>query len=284
MLGISKEAIKKWHTANSITNYKLKENEVFSPNRNEVLCKKCSMPLKRLTWSDLICEMYYQLIDNNNCRCTYEENEKQADNARNSFYRKYYDSYMYVKDIKEENRTARLNTITENYMNPDFYDIRDSLDDWVRRYKPGNKGVSITGNVGLGKSTLMACLRNELLDRGFSCIITTVSTMMENTRSRIYTDDFSYEKYDEVDVLIIDDIGADFSEDRFKKSDYNSFLYSKVNYRNSNNMTICYTSNYYKPGLITLGIQESTVDRLYEMIEFSYTLEGESVRKRNGMD
>ena len=281
---LSKESIKKWHTANSIKNYQLKENEVFSANRNEVLCKKCGTPLRRLAWSDLIGEMYYVLINNNYCECVYKANEAEAKKSKDAFYRKYYDSPMYVQDIKVENRAARLHTIREGYMNNDFYTVRNSLDGWINGYKPGNKGVSITGSVGLGKSTLMACLRNELLDRGFSCIMTTTTSMMESFRRRLISEDFSYEKYDLVDVLIIDDIGADFSEDRFKRSDYNAFLYERINHRNMNGMTLCYTSNYYKPGLIKLGIQESTVDRLYEMIEYSYSLEGESARRRNGMD
>lgn len=281
---VSKEAIKRWHTANSINNYILKENEVFSANRNEVLCKTCGTPLRRLTWSDIICEMYYALIDNNMCLCRYNSNVANDKKSKDAFYRKYFDGSMYVKDIKEENRESRLHTIKEGYMNIDFYDVRNSLDKWIENYKPGKKGVSITGSVGLGKSTLMACLRNELLDRGFSCIMTTTTSMMENFRDRIIDDGFNYEKYDDVDVLIIDDIGADFSEDRFKKSDYNGFLYNRINHRNMNNKTLCYTSNFYKPGLIRLGIQESTVDRLYEMIEYSYSLEGESVRKRNGSD
>lgn len=79
-------------------------------------------------------------------------------------------------------------------------------------------------------------------------------------------------------MLIIDDIGADFSIQGIRKNDYNATLFSIINFRNTNHRTTLYTSNLYNADLIRLGIDERSIDRLEEMIEYRFTLEGESIR------
>ena len=272
---------KKWHTVNSRLNYQLKENEVFDSTHNQVLCKHCGMPLRILTWSDLIGDLYYESIGER-CPCELAKIKAEEDQKRMDFIRRYYSSEWYVSEIKMEYRDARLHTIPENHMHEDYYDVRDDLSDFVNGYKPGGKGVAITGNIGLGKSTLMACLRNEFLDRGYSCAMATVSKICENVRNRVENESFSYNTYWLVDVLILDDIGADFnSNDKYRKQEYNSTLFSLVNDRNVNGKTICYTSNLSKQGLIKLGVSDRAMDRMYELIGQTYTLEGESIRQRD---
>lgn len=79
-------------------------------------------------------------------------------------------------------------------------------------------------------------------------------------------------------MLIIDDIGADFSNQGIRKSDHNSTLFSIVNFRDVNHMTTCYTSNLSKQKLISLGVDNRAIDRLKEMASMQYMLEGESIR------
>ena len=273
--------IKKWHTQNSRLNYRLRENEVFDSTRNHVLCKTCGMPLRSLTWSDLIGDLYYESTGER-CPCELAKIKAEEDQKRLDFIRRYYNSDEYLSEIKIEYRHTGLMDVQEDHMHPDYYFVRDRLVRFLDGYKPGDKGVAITGSIGLGKSTLMACLRKELVDRGFSCAMATVSKICENTRSRIENDAFSYRTYWNVDVLILDDIGADFNgDDKYRKQEYNSTLFSVVNDRNVNGKTICYTSNLSRQGLMKLGVSDRAIDRLNEMIAQSYMLEGESIRQRD---
>ena len=275
------EAVKKWLTDNSVENYKLQENEVFNPNRNEVLCKKCGKPKKRLSWSDTIGNLVYRPVEEK-CDCEKARIAEEERQKRISFCKSYYNTELYLEEINKECRYSRLDTIPENLFHDDFYAVRDSLREWVGGYKPGYTGISIIGDVGLGKSTLMACLRNELLDRGYSCAMSTISNIMRHQSNRtVRQNEFSYDTYWNVDVLIIDDIGADFSNQGIRKSDYNSTLFSIVNFRDVNHRTTCYTSNLSKQKLINLGVDNRAIDRLKEMVSVQYMLEGESIRGSN---
>lgn len=262
----------------SVDNYQLKENEVFDSTHNYVLCKKCGKPKKKLTWSDAICNLVYHPVDEK-CDCEKAKIEEEERQRRISFCKSYYNTELYLEEINKECRYSRLDSVPADLFHEDFYNVRDTLKEWVNGYKPGDMGVSIVGTVGLGKSTLMACLRNELLDRGYSCVMSTISNIMRHQSYRtVRQNEFSYETYWNVDALIIDDIGADFTNQGLKKSDYNATLFSIINFRNTNHRTTLYTSNLYNPELIRMGVDERAIDRLEEMVELRFTLEGESIR------
>ena len=262
----------------SVDNYQLKENEVFDSTRNFVLCKKCGKPKKKLTWSDAICNLVYHPVEEK-CDCEKAKIEEEERQRRISFCKSYYNTELYLEEINKECRYSRLDYVPADLFHEDFYNVRDTLKEWVNGYKPGDMGVSIVGTVGLGKSTLMACLRNELLDRGYSCVMSTISNIMRHQSYRtVRQNEFSYETYWNVDALIIDDIGADFTNQGLKKSDYNATLFSIINFRNTNHRTTLYTSNLYNPELIRMGVDERAIDRLEEMVELRFTLEGESIR------
>lgn len=262
----------------SVDNYQLKENEVFDSTRNFVLCKKCGKPKKKLTWSDAICNLVYHPVEEK-CDCEKAKIEEEERQRRISFCKSYYNTELYLEEINKECRYSRLDSVPADLFHEDFYNVRDTLKEWVNGYKPGDMGVSIVGTVGLGKSTLMACLRNELLDRGYSCVMSTISNIMRHQSYRtVRQNEFSYETYWNVDALIIDDIGADFTNQGLKKSDYNATLFSIINFRNTNHRTTLYTSNLYNPELIRMGVDERAIDRLEEMVELRFTLEGESIR------
>lgn len=272
------EIVKKWLTENSIENYKLQENEIFSTTRNEVLCKKCGKPRKRLSWSDTIGNLVYRPVEEK-CDCELKAIEEEERQKRISFCKGYYNTELYLDEVKKEFRYSRFDTIKEGFMHPDFYQAMDVMKGWVDIYKPGDGGISIIGDVGLGKSTLMACLRNELLDRGYSCALATVSTIMEHDRNRtVRQNEFSYDTYWNVDVLIIDDLGADFRNQGLNRNSYNAILFSLINFRNTNNRTLCYTSNLDRTEMIESGIDSRSVDRLKEMISIQLMLEGTSMR------
>lgn len=262
----------------SVDNYQLKENEVFDSTHNFVLCKKCGKPKKKLTWSDAICNLVYHPVDEK-CDCEKAKIEEEERQRRISFCKSYYNTELYLEEINKECRYSRLDSVPADLFHEDFYNVRDTLKEWVNGYKPGDMGVSIVGTVGLGKSTLMACLRNELLDRGYSCVMSTISNIMRHQSYRtVRQNEFSYETYWNVDAMIIDDIGADFTNQGLKKSDYNATLFSIINFRNTNHRTTLYTSNLYNPELIRMGVDERAIDRLEEMVELRFTLEGESIR------
>ena len=275
---ISNDSILNWLTENSVYNYKLKKGEVFNKPHNAVLCSVCGKPKRILKWSDRLGDVAFFPAEEK-CDCEKKAIEQDEENRHRIFVKSYYNTDPYLQEIKQEYRTIRLSDLNDGSMDAYFYEVKDNLYAYANNYKAGGKGFAITGDIGTGKSTLMAGLRNELLDRGFSCALATVTKICEHTRKHTETEEFCYRTYWDVDVLIIDDIGADISSaDKFKRSEYNSILFSLVNERLTNNRTVCYTSNLSKSDMEATGIDRRITDRLREMIGNVYVLEGESKR------
>ena len=123
----------------SVDNYQLKENEVFDSTHNYVLCKKCGKPKKKLTWSDAICNLVYHPVDEK-CDCEKAKIEEEERQRRISFCKSYYNTELYLEEINKECRYSRLDSVPADLFHEDFYNVRDTLKEWVNGYKPGDMG------------------------------------------------------------------------------------------------------------------------------------------------
>ena len=105
--------------------------------------------------------------------------------------------------------------------------------------------------------------------------------LIDDISDRIDRDDFSFNTYRISDVLIIDDICADFDSANERRNFYfNSVIYDLINYRYVNMLTVCYTSNVLRAEMIKAKMDKRIVDRFSEMIALDLRIEGESVRSR----
>jgi len=72
--------------------------------------------------------------------------------------------------------------------------------------------ILLTGNTGLGKTFLLHCIENKLLDRGFSPICVTAYRLFETMRGAHFSDAEKRQEFDELvhcDILLIDDLGTE---------------------------------------------------------------------------
>ena len=72
--------------------------------------------------------------------------------------------------------------------------------------------ILLTGNTGLGKTFLLHCIENRLLDRGFSPICITAYRLFETMRGAHFSDSEKRQEFDELvrcDILLIDDLGTE---------------------------------------------------------------------------
>lgn len=82
-------------------------------------------------------------------------------------------------------------------------------------------GIQMIGNVGTGKTTLLAAICNELMERNFSCLFTTLSALLDKFSK------YSYENagdiapllnwLNEFDFVVLDDIGRENYTDKRKE-------------------------------------------------------------------
>ncbi len=72
--------------------------------------------------------------------------------------------------------------------------------------------VLLTGETGLGKTFLLHCIENRLLDRGFSPICVTAYRLFEAMRGAHFSDPEKKQEFDQLvhcDILLIDDLGTE---------------------------------------------------------------------------
>lgn len=72
-----------------------------------------------------------------------------------------------------------------------------------------NRGLLLFGEVGTGKTVAAACIANALLDRDYSVVMTSLVILLEDTGKS----EEIIRRMNEIDLLILDDLGAERSTD-----------------------------------------------------------------------
>ena len=144
---------------------------------------------------------------------------------------------------------------------------------YTKNFVNQDKNIYIFGDVGRGKTYLLNSIAKELLDRNYSVLYLTASSLFK------FLNDYNWafeevrykhqEKYDfimECDLLIIDDLG---SEADSKNNEAN--LFEVLNTRMVNQKPILFSSNYdesmlsdtYGPRIFSRIVGNSEVYEIY---------------------
>ena len=87
--------------------------------------------------------------------------------------------------------------------------------EFVKDFPRGEKNLLLCGDTGVGKTFLTHCVAKEILDRTFSVIYFTASRLFDIFAKKQFDKDenavLDYERIYECDLLIIDDLGTEFS-------------------------------------------------------------------------
>lgn len=131
-----------------------------------------------------------------------------------------------------------------------------------------NRGLLLFGSVGTGKTFAAACIANELLKSGYSVVMTSLVKLIDGG-----TDDLVYRMRD-IDLLILDDLGAERSTDYGLER-----VYSVTDVRYRSGKPVIYTTN------LTLDTLKNGADirytRIYDRIlERCYPVEFRGVSRR----
>lgn len=147
-----------------------------------------------------------------------------------------------------------------------------------------NLGIYIYGDVGVGKTHLIACMANALMennDRHYTVLFTSISSLIKRITSTFNND--AEETEEEilkslklVDFLFIDDIGAENADSTFVKSK----IYDLINLRYSVRKPVIFTSNKSILELLHSGYEQRTIDRIKELSSVTLKITGESRRLR----
>ena len=153
------------------------------------------------------------------------------------------------------------------------------------RFKAEGMGIIFNGPYGTGKTHLAASIAHELIKREIPVVFGTTISLLGMIKQSYDSTKFSEDEvttlYNEVELLIIDDLGKERVNEWVLEK-----LYLIVNSRYENNLPIVITTNYDIDGLTARlstdknrETAEAVTSRLWEMCR-GFRVEGEDWRKK----
>lgn len=137
------------------------------------------------------------------------------------------------------------------------------------KFKAKNQWILIYGKPGTGKSYLSFCIANYLIDKRVPVIACSISTILEKIREfssfgTTKLNDF-YRAIEKVDLLIIDDLGSENTNEYVKAK-----IYNVIDLRYRSNKPLIITTNLdpntkLKEKLTGKDGISRTYDRIYEL-------------------
>lgn len=175
---------------------------------------------------------------------------------------------IYLYDIPEEIKNAKIAEIYTQYK--ERYETIKWLNDFIKNYQKGGKGLYLHGNFGSGKTYLIAAAFNELAKKNIKSAIVFWPEFLRDLKTSFQTDfKEKYEKIKKVELLMIDDIGAENTTNWGR----DEILCPLLQYRMENHLTTFFTSNLTIDSLeqhfeVTKdNVQEMKAKRLIERIK-----------------
>ena len=186
---------------------------------------------------------------------------------------KYFDATFESAEITENNKQAfeRAKAFVEN----------------AKTVIANNIGLYLYGDNSSGKTYLMACICNELVNKGYSCEFTSIPKLLaesgRNLRENRLSQAEIVDNLARKQFVFIDDLGKEFLGDR---NDYNynkaeRLLLEVLNARYSNGLPTVFTSNYSLDEFIRkFNLDKAIIERLNEMATRVIRLDGENFRQK----
>jgi len=205
------------------------------------------------------------------------------------------DQYQFdinTEPSKEHIRKRIERRIPKRFLDSDLNKTSQAIQKYAEKYnRKENKGIYLHGSVGTGKTYSMCALAIDLLAQGYDVQMFNLPRLLNIIRSsftkeKVLDDksgDTSYafihnmsdiEQIANVEILIIDDIGAEKASDWVAET-----LYHLINTRYESMKTTIFTSNLSLSEL-SERIGDRIVSRIVEMCEI-YKLEGKDKRLKS---
>lgn len=109
----------------------------------------------------------------------------------------------------DDRKNAKLSDAMERYAN-DF-----------NEYKRTGRGLLLHGPVGTGKTFYAACIANRLIDRGYGVLVTNFAELVNRLQNTFDGKQAIMDELDRCSLLVIDDLGAERSNDYMQEIVYN---------------------------------------------------------------
>jgi len=282
------KTVEEFRAAYASGEFKLQDDE-FLGDDGLPYCKKCKT--QRFYCSDDNC-----LCVKTRCECQDKELQKQQEEER---ARKRMEEFNNAKALsltgkRYRNLMFKDAIITEN--NAKAYSKAKNYVAKSKEVYSENIGLYIYGDNSSGKTFILACICNELVWKGHSCIYTNLASILNEIRG-------SYDKngmgesdimrrLEYYDFAFIDDLGKEFLGREYNAASSKwaeEKFFEVINARYNAQKPTVFSSNYSIGELASvLKIDKAIVERINEMATRIIKLDGDDFRsaardKKNGI-
>ena len=213
------------------------------------------------------------------CTCEKEAAVK-ADKEREERERREISAALLAKRFDNSMMSKRLMKMDFEILNPE-QNVKEIefCKKYVRAFNiETSEGIQLLGNTGTGKSSLMACICNNLIKRGYNCLFTTLSALLSDFVQ------YSGEHFGSIsnklnwlikyDFIVLDDIGRENITDKRKE-----ILFQIIDTLYNEEKIIAFTAN---PEMLLKLKQDkelaAILDRIKSLCPHVLKFSGESLR------
>ena len=200
--------------------------------------------------------------------CKYKKEFISKENNKNTEDKILNDAQMKDIDVTDKKRVKLLKWVTN----------------FIENYDPSksNKGLYLHGNFGCGKTYIISAMFNELKKEHYSAEIVYYPTLLRDLKSNFDTMNETINYLESVDLLLIDDIGAE----KVSEWSRDEILGTILQYRMNNALTTFFTSNFdikeLEHHMSNNGTEEVKAGRIIERIkQLTEDMEVISINRRN---
>lgn len=194
-------------------------------------CGKCNTPKQgeyRMPWGIIKPYILCQ------CETMKREREEQEVKARELYERihrnrreGFTDKTMRSWTFEADDRAnEKISTLAHRYVD-NFPDMRKT-----------GKGLLLFGDVGVGKSVIVACIVNALIDKGYPCMMTNFSRLVNTLQGRFEGRQEYIDSLNRYTMLAIDDLGVERDTQAV-----NEIVYSVIDARERAGLPLIVTTN-----------------------------------------
>ena len=233
-------------------------------------CGKCHTPKEKLiTYKGIsrICPI--------NCDCKSKAIKKEKEEEEIARKKKW----MARRKAEgfSDNEMTRWTFENDDNMNPKVTELMKKYVENFDRFKEMGYGMLLYGSVGTGKTFAAAEVVNALIDKGYTCLMTNFSRIMNTMWSKEDKQEY-LDEFNQYELLVIDDLSAERQTEFMQ-----DFVFQVIDARYRANLPLILTTNLSLSELSGNVMQTRVYNRLQERCLF-LKVESSNKRVKRGTD
>jgi DNA replication protein DnaC len=209
-----------------------------------------------------VCEKRVETIinvfgKNKKVRCICECKKKELDEYKE--YEKLQEREKIKKVCFMQSNMADWTFANDDKKNKELSDAMRKYADQFEEFKKSGTGLLLYGSVGTGKTYYSACISNELIDKGYTVLMTNFARLTNQLQGKFEGKQEYLDSLNDYSLLIIDDLGAE------RNSEYmQEIIFNIIDARYRSGLPFIITTN------LTIDVMMSTDNiankRIYDRI------------------